>query len=293
MNFKTITQFFKGMPLALLFFAAILVSCNNEEDDVMPIVEEDPALTGDTKEFPLMPVSNEGISGMVTFLEQDDNSTKIILQLNGTSGSTAHPAHIHLNTAAEGGDIAVSLTPVDPATGRSETIVTEDANGQALSYQQLLNYNGYVNVHASMDDLATLIAQGDIGQNVLTGKQTSYALASVDFPRVSGVATISERANGESLVSIRLMGTQAGEMYPAHIHLNTAAEGGDIAVSLGAIPGGMGEHKVSVRALDNGTAISYSQLLNFDGYINVHLSMTQLDNLVSQGDIRENAQAEA
>ncbi|MFC2187016.1 CHRD domain-containing protein [Fulvivirgaceae bacterium LMO-SS25] len=289
MNFKTITQFFKGMPLALLFFAAILVSCNNEEDDVMPIVEDDPALTGDTKEFPLMPVSNDGISGMVTFLEQDDNSTKIIVQLNGTTGSTAHPAHIHFNTAAEGGDIAVSLEPVDPATGRSETIVTADENGQTLSFQQLLTYDGYVNVHASMDDLATLIAQGDIGQNVLTGNQTTYALASVDFPRVSGVATISERANGESLVSLRLMGTVEGEMYPAHIHLNTAAEGGAIAVSLGAVPGGMGEHKVSVSELDNGTAISYSQLLEFDGYINVHLSMEQLDKLVSQGDIGENA----
>jgi len=289
MNVKTIKQFFKGLPLAMLFFAAILVSCNNEEDDVMPVVEEDPALTGDTKQFPLMSVSNEGISGMVTFLEQDDNSTKIIIQLNGTTGSTAHPAHIHFNTAAEGGDIAVDLQPVNPSTGRSETIVTQDANGQALSFQQLLNYNGYVNVHASMADLATLIAQGDIGQNVLTGKQTTYTLASVDFPRVSGVATISERANGRSLVSLRLTGTEAGQMYPAHIHLNTAAEGGDIAVSLGSVAGGMGERKVSVSALDDGTPITYSQLLDFNGYINVHLSMTQLDKLVSQGDIGQNA----
>jgi hypothetical protein len=30
------------------------------------------------------------------------------------------------------------------------------------------------------------------------------------------------------------------------------------------------------KTLDNGTAITYQQLLNFDGYINVHLSATNL-----------------
>ena len=285
MNFKTIKQFFKGMPLALLFFAAILVSCNNEEDEVMPIVEEDPALTGDTKQFPLMPVSNEGISGMVTFLEQDNNSTKIIIQLNGTTGSTPHPAHIHFNTAAEGGDIAVNLKTVPGGMGVSNTSVGVLSNGTAITYSQLLNFDGYINVHLSMSQLDKLVSQGDIGQNALTGASKIYKLNTVDVNGISGIARFDQRKNGNALVTLKLAGTPQNGMHPAHIHFNTAAEGGDIAVMLNDVNGATGMSKTSVKTLTSGTAISYNSLLDYNGYINVHLSGSQLNVIVAQGDI--------
>ena len=43
-----------------------------------------------------------------------------------------------------------------------------------------------------------------------------------------------------------------------------------------------------VEALDNGTAITYDEILTFDGYINVHLSATQLSTIVAQGNIGSN-----
>ncbi len=68
------------------------------------------------------------------------------------------------------GDIAITLTSVDGATGMSLTNVsmtdgTDDEEATAVSYDDLITYDGYINVHASADDLATLAAQGDIGAN--------------------------------------------------------------------------------------------------------------------------------
>jgi hypothetical protein len=37
-----------------------------------------------------------------------------------------------------------------------------------VEYINALDFDGYINVHLSADKLATLVAQGDIGQNDLT-----------------------------------------------------------------------------------------------------------------------------
>jgi hypothetical protein len=60
---------------------------------------------------------------------------------------------------------------------------------QKITYQELLNFDGYINVHLSASSLATLVAQGDIGQNQLTGVSKVYPLGSVAVPAISGTAT--------------------------------------------------------------------------------------------------------
>jgi hypothetical protein len=39
---------------------------------------------------------------------------------------------------------------VNGSSGKSKTLVTQLDNGQPISYEQLLNFDGYVNVHLSM-----------------------------------------------------------------------------------------------------------------------------------------------
>jgi hypothetical protein len=97
-------------------------------------------------------------------MEKSNNTTAIVIRLSGTQAGGSHPAHIHLNTAAEGGGIVLDLNNVQGGTGYSETEVTKLNDGSAISYAQLLDYNGYVNVHLSAGNLATLVAQGDIGK---------------------------------------------------------------------------------------------------------------------------------
>ena len=143
-------------------------------------------------------------------------------------------------------------------------------------------------MHNSASDLGTLVAQGDIGQNALTGESVQYTLNSVSDPAISGTAKFEQRNNGTTLVTIDLDGTTDGNEHPAHIHMNTAAEGGGIVISLNAINGGTGQSKTSVMEKDDMTAITYDDMVEFDGYINVHNSASDLGTLVAQGDIGSN-----
>jgi hypothetical protein len=76
-------------------------------------------------------------------------------------------------------------------------------NGTAITYQQLLNFDGYINVHLSATNLASLVAQGDIGQNELTAVSKVYALGSVAVPNISGT-TFFQKSKWRSVVNCKV-----------------------------------------------------------------------------------------
>jgi hypothetical protein len=51
-------------------------------------------------------------------------------------------------------------------------------NTTVFGYDQVIAYNGYINFH-KVTELNVLVAQGDIGQNELTGISKAYSLGSV------------------------------------------------------------------------------------------------------------------
>src|SRR5690606_26106024 len=159
-------------------------------------------LTGETREYALAPVSDPTISGTVTFAERMNGSTLVTVALTGTTEGNNHPSHIHNNTAAEGGGITVDFNPIDGGTGMSRTNIRQLNDETPITYAELLDFNGYVNVHLSGANLSTLIAQGDIGQNALTGETVEYPLNSVSDPSVSGKATFYKRNNGTTLIAL-------------------------------------------------------------------------------------------
>jgi hypothetical protein len=269
----------KTILACTLLTSGVLFFSGCDDDD-----EPQPQLTGDSKTYTLSSVSNPGINGTVTFAERDDDKVVITIELNGTQSGSTHPAHIHANSAAEGGGIVLDLTDVNGSDGKSETIVEALNDGTALSYEDLLAFDGYVNVHLSSSDLGTLIAQGDIGQNELTGDKKVYTLTPVADPAVTGTATFAKRQNGSTLVTVALTGTQAGADHPSHIHANTIAQGGPIVINLKNVNGTTGMAVSNVDTLNNGDPITYEQLLDFNGYLNVHTGST----FVVQGDIGGN-----
>jgi hypothetical protein len=77
----------------------------------------------------------------------------------------------------------------------------------------------------SADKLSTLVAQGDIGQNDLTGVSKVFPLGSVAVQQYL-VLLFYKRVNGFAVV--KLSNTPAGGLHPGHIHANTAAQGGEL-----------------------------------------------------------------
>ncbi len=262
--------------------ALILSSCSDDDFDYK-FYEP----TGNSITYDLGSKDVTGIFGTATFVEIADGSININLDISGTPSGGIHPAHIHLNSAAEGGAIAVSLDPVNGDSGNSSINITTLDDGTPITYNELLNFDGYINVHLSSEELGTIVAQGDIGQNDIKNSIT-YDLGEKAVAGISGDVTFSERVNGEVLATIELSGTPAGGEHPAHIHENTAAEGGGILVSFNPVIGDTGVSVTNLTTYDDGSAFSYSDVSNLDAYVNVHLSATELGTIVAQGDIGEN-----
>lgn len=105
------------------------------------------------------------------------------------------------------------------------------------------------------------------------------------MPGISGHIMFEERMNGEALATIMLVNTPAGGMYPAHIHINNAATGGGIIFTFNSVDGTTGMSKTNVSMLDDGTSFMYDDVLMVNGYVNVHLSATDLATIVAQGNI--------
>lgn len=268
-----------------LFVAVSAVSCSDDDNNNEP---QGPQATGNVKTYTLNAVAVPDISGTATFIEFDDNSVTVVIDIQNTPAGGVHPAHIHVNTAAEGGAIAVSLNPVNGDTGESSTNFSALDDGTAINYNQLLDFDGYINVHLSAQELSTIVAQGDIGQNELTGQTKTYTLEEKDVVGINGTAEFAERVNGTTLVTIALVGTPQDGLHPAHIHENDAATSGPIIVGLNPVVGATGISKTQVSELVGGASVTYDDFLTIDAYINVHLSDDDLATIVAQGNIGSN-----
>lgn len=276
-----------------LFYFLLLIPCiffNCSTDDYNSTDQGPTELN--SKIYNLDTVGNSGVFGTARFIENSDATLSIELDLQNTVSGSTHPAHIHFNTAAEGGAIALSLDAVDGNTGKSKTDFIALDDGSAVTYAGLLNFDGYINIHLSPTELSTIVAQGDIGQNELTGERISYELNEKDRPGISGNIEFAERINETTLVTINLTGTPPGGIHPAHIHENDIATTGNIIVGLNPVNGDTGISKTQVAALVGGAAVTYTEFLSVNAYVNVHLSDADLATIVAQGNIGSNDGAE-
>ena len=152
----------KWRLLVICILSVVLIACSNPDEVTPP----DPTLTGTFEEYSLFSQLDPGIIGKVTFAERSDGITLITIELNSRRYGGNHPVHIHMNTAETGGPVVLDLSNVDP-TGISVSEVNTLNDGSAVSYTDLVNFDGHINVRLNSNDLLTLIAQGDIGRNEL------------------------------------------------------------------------------------------------------------------------------
>jgi uncharacterized surface protein with fasciclin (FAS1) repeats len=239
-----------------------------------------------------------GVSGTATFWELNDSQTAVTLELTdgATGANVAHPAHIHNNSASETGGIEYYLTPIDGSGGGGTSARVID-----VPFDELTDFNGYINIHESVANLGTVVSQGNIGSNAAGTEQdgltrppeprsTSYTLeANMNDGAVpDGVpatANFVELTEELTLVTLNLDidgATGLDVSHPAHIH---NSEGGGIEYYLGPIDGSDPDSR-SGKIVD----APYSSLVDFNGYINIHESIASLGAIVSQGDIGANAE---
>jgi hypothetical protein len=223
-----------------------------------------------------------GVTGIATFIETSATLSTITIKLFGAPSGT-HPAALYMNTVAEGGTIVAELNPVG-ASGTSTT------NEIALTYNQLIAYDGFIKVLKSSSEPDVILAQGDIGGNVITDINVSYTLGTMGSFGVSGTALFEKRVNGNTLVTLDLDGTIAGEVYPATINLSSVATigGGPVTKTLSSVDGTTGKSYTTIRELNNGLKITYDNWLVYNGYINIYQTAAEFDNIISQGNIGSN-----
>lgn len=241
--------------------------------------DDDPA---NKTEYSLMVKDELGVTGTATFIETSSTEATIEVKLNGAP-SGSHPAVLCMNSAVEGGDVVVTLNPVE-GNGPSSTKVN------TITYAQLNAYDGFIKVIKSISDPQVILAQGDIGGNVLTTTNISYILDTINPFGVSGTALFQKRVNGNTLVTITLEGAIAGQSYPASINLGSIASigGGPVVCVLSNVNGTTGKGFTNIRKLDSGIAITYQNWLVYDGYINIYQTAVNFDNIICHGNIGSN-----
>ena len=245
-------------------------------------------LTSEEEVYDLMSKTGDNVSGTATFTKRRNNETLVTLVLSNTLDGFSHPAHIHSNTAAEGGGIAIDLTSVNGDNGMSMTNISKFNDDTPITYDELVEIDGYINIHLSGEQLGTIVAQGDVGQNALTGNSTGYELSSAGGSVVSGTVTFFERKNETTLVEISLTGTSGGDSHPAHIHTNDVISGGGIIIGLTSVDGITGKSLTQVEALDDETPVTYNEMIDINGHVNVHKSSNDL-SVIANGNVGGNA----
>lgn len=223
-----------------------------------------------------------GVTGTVTFTETGNSAVTVdIVLANAPSG--IHPASLCENSVVEGGTIVAVLNPVD-ATGKSSTLVT------SMTYDELIAFSGFVKVLANSTQPGVILAQGDIGGNVITATNKAFTLNVIGAYAVSGTALFEKRVNGNTLVTITLTGTIADQGYPASINLGSIASvgGGPVVKLLNNIDGTTGKGYTNIKKLESGIGITYDNWLVYDGYINVYQTSIGLGNIICHGNIGSN-----
>ncbi len=159
---KVTNLFSRAVVIAAASICVITFACK-KSDDTIPQLR--------SQEYSLSPVGASGITGKVTFTENTDKSFNVKVALDKSVKDTVHVMHIHNGTVASPGDIAIPLNSIT-GTGAAASSETKNINTAMLgevsvpvTYDSILVYNGYLNVHYSAARIDSLIAQTNIGKN--------------------------------------------------------------------------------------------------------------------------------
>ena len=217
--------------------------------------------------------------GPFTFFAPTDNAIKAFAEGAGQNEAEFLErddlANIFKYHVVPGRKLAAEFTDRDEFTTLQGYPVTIEvtASGEikveaaAITTPDILATNGVMHV------ISEVLLPPALGSSVYSLTATGAA-----GTNVFGTATFKELSPTQSQVVIELENTSAGEMLPAHIHAGNVGDDGAIKYQLKSVDGATGK---STTTLD----VPYGELLNYDGYINIHLSTEHMDVIVANGEV--------
>ena len=160
---------------SIAIFIVLLFAGCNDNDNPDP-GSNLPDLTGNSVTYNFVSSAGSSVNGKVVFAETTKNTTLVTFSITGGNPGGVLPVHIHQNSKIEGGGIAISLGDIDGSTGKLEVEVESMDDDNAISYDDLVDFDGHINIHESPSNLSNIVAFTDIGENELTGQQKDYEL---------------------------------------------------------------------------------------------------------------------
>jgi hypothetical protein len=111
-------------------------------------------------------------------------------------------------------------------------------------------------------------------------RKTTYNLKVKDVLGVTGTATFTETSSSAATIDIALSSSPAGT-HPAELRMNSAIEGGTVVIALNPVD-------ATGKSSTLESTLTYTQLIAYDGFIQVHKSSSEPDVILVQGDIGGN-----
>ena len=167
---KTISlKFFNSIAVLILTLMLVLIfsiplsSCDKKDVATTSAILR-------TKEIILNPTAGNTQSGKAVIAENADHSFNVNITLQNTVKDTVMIMHIHNGSITSPGTIAIPLTNITgtasgQATGTTLNITSAtSATGTTVpvTYDNIITYAGYFNIHYSAGQIARVVANGNI-----------------------------------------------------------------------------------------------------------------------------------
>ncbi len=134
--------------VAMILAAAVLTISSCKKDENLQ-----------TKSYTMTTYGGSGITGTVTFIENDDNTTTVDVHMMNTANGVSYPAHIHMGPISAPGSVIHDLGPIPSSGGMAEKDTKLN-----VSFDDLVNYNGCFVAHDPAD-INNYVLVGNIGSN--------------------------------------------------------------------------------------------------------------------------------
>ena len=156
----------KNLVLPVLLTLIIAVGCSTEEtvDANDPNAKNPEDLIPENVEradYALLSTNGSNVTGLASLIRNEDDTATLFIKLENASEGL-HPATVNFGDTETGGSVAITLERCECEV--SETLITQLDNGTPITFDELMVFNGHLNIYESPAD-DTIISQADIGSN--------------------------------------------------------------------------------------------------------------------------------